>query len=492
MATVLNSLIPCFFFSTESPREASAAKECPVDQKKANTENSVNKISFKIFFLKKLEILQNCVIGSTRVYRAFEKGWSYKSFKKAIPDGWKASITNLYLNLEYPYHFLNSLSLAGAIIDTYNIIRNLKVIKLLQGRTGLLEETQRFDSAMNALRAIGSLFENLAGTLSGLEGLKIVAKLEENKWIVLSTAMKTATATAQSFLAFGTLLSITDLIINARNWQKTDVFLKQFLETSGYKENGIYKPKSYDKFERYLKSSIDKDIKQHFMIRGKLLRLRLLQICQKKQKDLDCSQIKLTMSKLKRRLESSKTTHYISILSDVSSILSKTLIISGLFNPLGFILLGGFTLGRLTVFAQKKWSAYVFEHQIGVISNSPENIHAENNQQNASQANLTLRIKIFFTWFFGFHKYIAIPAKFSDLADSIKFSTTSISDLADSIKFSTTSISDLTDSFNVKFRNIQPTNILPINEPPTTEYKPLPCPLEIDKIDKPPPFPDIV
>jgi hypothetical protein len=345
---------------------------------------------------KKIETLHSSITGAVKVYRGFETAWNFTPARVLIPYQWHAGIINFYLNLNKTFHRLNTLSSIGLIVNMHSIVRHVK--QLINS-----SELLRFDAAMHILRAVGSLFENVSWTLSGIEGLKWATKLEEANYQVLAEAMKTATAAATTFLTIGILLSITDIVIHARKWKRTEEYYKSFIDHSGYREDGEYKEGCYNVFLKYLQDRSPKELKQQFLVNGKLLKAKLLVMgidIEKRANNYD--QLNSILSKLKTRLQSSKTTYTVSLISDASSLLSKALIISGLFHPLGFFLLGVFTLGSFTVFAQRKLSAYTFENEIGIILRPSTGL-------STPKMNLKSRIKDFAIWFFGFHKYISIP-----------------------------------------------------------------------------------
>lgn len=333
--------------------------------------------------------------GSVKVYRGFESALNFLRTRNWIPYQWHTNLVNYYLDLNLPFHVLNTISIIGLYIDGKNIFKNAQH---LCRTTDLL----RFDAAMHILRSVGSAFENIAGTLYGLEGLQVAAKLDNWNYHLLATAVRTSTAAANTFLALGTLLSITDIVIHARKWKKTDEYIKDFIENSGYREDGNYHKRSFQQFLTYLQLKDSKELKHQFLVNGKLLKAKLLTLCLDVESRRD-DQLTSIMNKLKERLEASKTTYKVALISDASSLLSKALIISGLFHPLGYFLLGVFTLGRFTVFVQRKISAYRFENQIGLIV-KPHEIAVHE-----SQFTCITKVKDFAVWFFGFHKYIPMP-----------------------------------------------------------------------------------
>lgn len=360
----------------------------PIEQVKPRSQIKHN--------LKKIEVLHTGITGSVQVYRGFETAWGFMPARALIPYQWHASVINFWLNLNGTFHILNALSSIGLLSNVHATLRHVR--QLTKTRDLL-----RFDAAMHVLRCMGSLFENLAGTFVGIEGLKWADKFEAANYQMLSNAMKTLTATAATFLTIGTLLSITDVVIHARKWKKTDEYYKDFIDHSGYRQDGCYTDNCYNVFLKYLEKRSPKQFKQNFLVSGKLLKAKLLVMesdIEKRPNNYD--QLNSILSKLKNRLESSKTTYTVSLISDVSSLLSKALIISGLFQPLGFFLLGIFTLGRFTVFIQRKFSAYAFENQIGLI------LRPDSKSPNPKM-DLKNRVKDFAIWFFGFHKYIPMP-----------------------------------------------------------------------------------
>lgn len=346
----------------------------------------------RLFNQRKIELLHTGITGCAKIYRGFENAWNFKPTQQIIPYQWHAGIVHFYVQFNKPFHTLNCLSFIGIAVDFRNIFRNAS---LIQKTT----EHARFDAAMHIMRAVGSLFENCALAMEGVEGLRFADKLND----ILSTALKTACAASKSLMAIGAVLSITDLVIHARKWKRADDFYTDFIKNSGFREDQKYGHQEFNKFMVYLKKLDPKEIKDFYLVGGDLLKSKLIEMSWDVENDNTprIQQLKSVILKLKVRLESTKTTYRVALISDSANLLSKALIVSKLFHPLGYVLMGVFTVGRFTMFVQRKISAYRFENEVGLIFR-PKTIETHINDR-------FTRIKDFALWFFGFYKKIPIP-----------------------------------------------------------------------------------
>lgn len=362
----------------------------------------------KIFTRSHCSILHTGITGAARIYEGFETAWSFAPVRNLLPRKWHEGIINFYVSLNPTLQIFNTLAIIGLINDVPKIIKRTY-------QFAHSSELERFDGAMKALRAVGTMFQNIAFSLFGIEGLHIATRLENVNLTMFATAVKTATAYANTFLALGTLLALTDIVIHARKLRKIEEFTRHFFQYAGVKLNGRYREEDYQKFVQYLQTVNERDLKSHFQVDGKLLKARLLQICSAKHPDqCDLQNFKKVITKLQGRLESTKTTYRVCLIADAANILSMALIISGIFHPLGFVLLGICTLGRLLAYVQRKISAYAFENRIGLIARDTEHdIYGLKNLFNErphEPLGTMERVKDFGKWFFGFYKHIPIPS----------------------------------------------------------------------------------